>query len=322
MSDPQHPGQAPCSTPRCDNPTHDQAIACRSCVDAVRADLRELPGLLAELEITLTRQDATGGEHVPEPPEEWREGDGPPAATTALLFRPMASDVGRYVHEVLAHWTDHLLGALRITPEQAFDVRPPFRAPGPTAWTVEYAAWLERHPDGIATDPDAGALVENIRAAVEDVRRVVFPRQLNYVGPCVPECGEQLYAPAGAEHVRCRACRRRWVIADRVVELREYANGVMLNAEQMAKVLPRIAADIPIRPLNADQIRGFGRRGRLEKFPPHRTPRYKLGEVIALMHALLKEEVARQERLAARASATTHDRVAAAQRKFLATLLT
>lgn len=309
------PAQAPCATPRCDNPTHDQRVVCTSCVANLRGDLRELPDLLADLEVTLTRQDATGAEHIPDPVEAPRAGDGPGCAATALAFRPMASDVGRYLHATLEHWTRHLLDALGLDEADAIGARPQHLTGAPSWWTLELAAWLDRHPTSLATDPEAGALVENIRFAVEDVRRVVFPRLLAYVGPCTDECGAHLYAPHGAEHVRCRVCRRRWVIADRVAELRERADGVMLPAEQMARLLPRIAADIPIDPLTADQIRGFGRRGRLEKFPPYKAPRYKLGEVTGLMQTLLEEKLARQERLNRRHAATTHDRVLQAHQR-------
>jgi hypothetical protein len=335
----ERPATPCCAVPRCDHPSPN-GLVCASCVANLRADLRELigtrtppatwlataeqqaeasrgRGLLEELQLTLTRQDVSGGEHVPEPPEEARTGDGPPAAVTALLFRPMASDVGRYMHEVLENWTRHLLDALHIHDVDAFGRPAPIASSGPSAWTVEYAAWLERHPDGIASNPEAGALVENIRFAVEDVRRVVFPRQLRYCGPC--ECDEQLYAPVGKTTVRCRSCRRRWVIADRMAALREQAKGLFLTAEDMSRALPRVASDIAIRPLTASQIRGFAHRGRLTQYPAAERggdPRYKVGEVIALMEHLALEEQARQARRARATSTTTRDRVLAAHQRF------
>ena len=313
-----------CGVPRCDNPTHNQHIACTNCVDGLRRDLRQIPDLLAELEVTLTRQDVTGGEHIPEPPEEARTKDGPPAASTALLFRPIASDVGEYLHDALATWTRHLLEAMRLG--EAAAIRPTRTRDDRTR---ELAAWLERHPDAIATDPEAGALVENIRWAIEDVRRVIFPLQLAYYGPCDDDCGDQLYGPAGADHVRCRSCRRRWIVADRIPLLRERAQGMFLSAEDMSRALPRLAADISIPPLTASQIRGFGHRGRLTQYRPDpRTwsvsadgepipppPRYKVAEVVALMEQLALEEQARQERRALADSAKSRDRIAAAHQR-------
>lgn len=311
------PAATVCAVPRCDRPTHNQYVVCTACLAGLRADLRELPELLPELEVTLTRQNASGAEAVPEPPEEARTKDGPPAATTVLMFRPLASDVGRHLHESLDVWARHLLEALDIDPIDALGPRPEHRTTSPGPWTLELAAWLERHPDGIATNPDAGALVENLRYAIEDVRRIVFPRQLAYCGPCEEKCGEQLYAPHGAEHVRCRVCRRRWVIADRLAELSERAHGMLLSAEEMARALPRIAANIAIPPLTAAQIRGFAFRGRLARHPyPRGETRYKVGEVIALMHLLLAEEQDRQARRARQASAATRDRMQMAHERF------
>jgi hypothetical protein len=321
----QPPAARVCTVPRCDHPTgHNTTLVCRSCVDGLRADLRELPELLPDLEVTLTRQDVTGGEAIPEPPEEARTKDGERAATTVLMFRPMASDVGQYLREALEHWTRHMLDALQLTEHDAI---------APTrdrdARTLELAAWLARHPDGIACDPDGGALVENLRYAIEDVRRVIFPRQLHYVGPCDPECGEQLYAEQGATAVRCKGCRRRWVIAERMVQLREQAEGRFLSAEDMSRALPRLAAGIGMKPLTASQIRGFGARGRLQQYRPDPTtwtvdeqgapvpppPRYKVAEVIDLMHALIAEEDARNARHARATSASTRDKVAQAHQR-------
>lgn len=340
MSAPAAPTAPLCAVPRCHRPV--EHIVCWGCLDGLRRDLRDLPELLADLEVTLTRQDVSGGEAIPEPPEEARTKDGPPAAASVLPFRPMASDVGRYLHATLDHWTAHLLAALGITEADAFGGPahpiPAQRTVGelaarrwvaraPSARTLELAAWIERHPHTIATDPEAGALVENVRWAVEDARRVVFPRQLVFVGPC--ECGAGLFAPAGADSVRCRECDRGWKVDEVTRWYREQAEGVLLSAEDMSRALPRLAADITIKPLTSSQIRGFGRRGRLAEYRPDpRTwsvgedgrpvpppPRYKVADVIALMRVLLEEEQAREARRARVQSASAAGRVAAAHQR-------
>jgi hypothetical protein len=335
------PGAPPCAVTRCSNPTHNQQIVCWGCLDALRRDLRDLNDLLPELEVTLTRQDRAGDQGgIPEPvDDEPHTQDSAPGAVTVLPFRPHASDIGRLLHALLDHWTHHLLEALNLTEAEALgwvtrmpgqrttgDLAPNrWVARPPSARTLELAAWLERHPDSIATNPDAGPLVEGLRWAVEDVRRVIWPRQLVYCGPCNCPSG-QLYAPAGATSVSCRDCGNRWAVDECVRYFRQQAEGVRLSAEDMSRALPRLAADIAIPPLTASQIRGFGHRGRLlEHRPDPRTwtvdehgtpvpppPRYKVGEVIALMHTLLEEEQARQERRARAASATTRTRVVAA----------
>lgn len=321
------PAAPMCAVPRCNRPT--ETVVCWGCLDGLRRDLREVPELLPELEVTLTRQDVTGGEAIPEPPEEARTKDGPAAATTTLPFRPMASDTGRYLHTVLEHWTQHLLDTLGVPPGEVLTA-PPATAPGPR--TVELAAWLERHPDTIATDAEGGALVENVRWSIEDVRRIVWPRQMVFCGPC--ECGAALYAPAGAVSVRCRECDRGWKVDELTRYFRAQAEGMLLSAEDMSRALPRLAADISIRPLTSSQIRGFGRRGRLaEHRPDPRTwttdgdgqpvpppPRYKVSEVIALMQTLLAEETTRQARRNRAQSATARDRVAAAHLRLLEAL--
>lgn len=345
------PGTSVCTVPRCDHPTHDQHTVCGSCLTGMRRDLRELPELLPDLDLTLTRQNVSGVAGTPEPPEEARTKDGPSCATTVLPFRPMASDVGRYLHATLDHWTAQLLAVLGLTAAEVFEHRPPeapygpLRPPipaqrttgrlAPVRWapraparhTLELAAWLDRHPDTIATHPEAGALVENVRWAVEDVRRVIFPRQMQFVGPCVPECGAALYAPVGVKIVRCRECDRGWRVDELTSWYQAQAEGMLLPAEDMSRALPRLAANIEHPPLTASQIRGYGRRGRLAEYRPDpRTwsvgpggepvpppARYKVGDVITLMKLLMREEEARQERRAAATSSATRARIAASR---------
>lgn len=317
--------QAPvCATPRCARPAV-QLLVCWACLDELRADLRAIPELLPELEVTLTRQDVSGGEHMPEPPEEARTKDGPPAATTVMPFRGRPSEVGRYLHEVLETWTRHLLAALCISESDAGLRHPRSNRPGPR--TLELAAWLERHPDTIGTNPDAGALVDNIRWTVEDVRRVIWPIQLSFYGLC--SCGCALYAARDTKSVRCRDCDRGWRVDELTRWWRGQAEGALLSAEDMSRALPRLAADISIPPLTASQIRGYGARGRLAQHRPDpRTwtvgpdgepvpppPRYKVAEVIELMQQLWAEEQTRQERRNRSQSASVQARVLAAHQR-------
>jgi hypothetical protein len=411
VSPPERPATPTCAARKCSRPSPDSVI-CGSCLGKFRGELREIPALLVQLEVTFTRQDVHGRDPMVLPPEPAQTKDGPPAATTALQYRPHASDAGRWLHATLDAWTRHLLAALDLTWADAFppsrwrNERPPWapfgplRPPGssltgplrpagtaplvpvqglaaqpwveraPGVQTVQLARWLDRHPSAVQADPDAGAIVDAVAWATESVRRVVFPRQTHYVGPCEcspcgcedPKCREpvhgpavDLYAPAGARRISCSNCGRDYVVTERVAWLREQAEDRLLTAEDMSRALPRLVADIAHRPLTASMIRGYGRRGRIMEYRPDPrewtvemrpmldpdtgdelvaadggpvmvptpippAPWYRVGEVVALMRVLLAEHDEREAARTRKGNASTSEKVAAAQRRFLAAL--
>lgn len=150
--------------------------------------LRDLPWLIAELEVVTTRQSRYGSRSER------------PSADTPVVFNPASSKLAFEMRDVLWSWVQ-LVGEVRQIP-----------LPHPsTRGAVDSAVWLREHVMDLAQVEPARDAYEEVRDLHRRGYRMVDrPEEQEFVGPCqsdVPgvEC-DGVYARRGADTKNCAAC--------------------------------------------------------------------------------------------------------------------
>lgn len=260
-----------------------ETVLCPGCLDALRAELRQVPWLVRQLTITLTRQSRAG------------DRNGPRASERPLVFDLNASIDLETLRDGLGHW------ATQIAQRRGVTVDSPHTPDG-------YARWLLRWTSEIAGHPDAAELADDITAMTKAARRTIDRApDLRYLGPC-DTCGHDLYAPVHAEHVDCHGevrilddttgeelppapCDASYEIASRRIWLLEQAVDQLRTANQLAYELPWIAGVT----ITAARIGMWAKRGKVTVYLPHpkderQAQRFRVGEIIEHARAMAVEQ--------------------------------
>jgi hypothetical protein len=267
---------------------------CAGCLDALKAELRALlphwdtrrgrrelvPGLIAELDVTLTRQARIG------------ERNGPRSTETPLPYHAGASVDLETIRTTLWMWAE----ALAKTGAR-LDV-----GPDPT----ELSKWFLRNPDSIARHEDVKELVDQVHSMTLAARRTIdLAPERRFVGPCDGHraivdntigCGKDLYASINAFTVTCHTdgCGAEYQIETRRAWLLEHAVDQLRTAAELSRELPWIAPWIatvtPRTRRNDDDalrklINQWASRGQITRYLPHprdtrNAPRFRVGEII------------------------------------------
>lgn len=169
--------------PQCPVCSADQpdALMCGSCTNKLRTQLVELPGLLRELHITVTRQSrinpGTGG--------------GGKGRERPLPFNAGASDTSDLARMTL------LANVRELDFGDAGDL-----ADDPAVWALWLAARIER----IRGHAAAAEIADEIDYVTRSIRRAIDrPADQEFVGKCVV-CEADLYANHGSVEGACRKC--------------------------------------------------------------------------------------------------------------------
>lgn len=194
-----------CASPSCGYPTQPETFVCKICVQQLSRDLGDVPALIDDLHITLTRQDVLGGS------------SGRRAAETSLPWKDAASEALYILINTVMSWTREL--------------QDPDSAPFPDA-PIAGARWLLLNVRHAATHPDAGALVDEIASAVGKAYDVIDrPPDLLLAGQCGNQgCIEYLYAKPDARTTKCRTCEKVHEVEERRAWMMEYASDLNLPA--------------------------------------------------------------------------------------------
>lgn len=258
-----------CLAPRCDLPAHNGYL-CGNCRTLLRKDLKNIPGLLVDLQVTIARLDRVNAEQ----PGVRASGEAP----LPLRIGPM--EARRDLAETLRIWVWHTAARVGVNVT--------------TAWFEprNLAGWLAMRIADVDSDPLAGALSDEIGCAVvRGWRTVDRPLQRRYAGPC-DTCEMDLYAQPNADEITCD-CGATYRIEARRDWLLDQAEDHLLTATEMSRALPGL---LPLDPqgrqviLTAAMIRGWAHRGRLTQHPPHPSqplaPTYRVGDVLDLVDTL------------------------------------
>jgi hypothetical protein len=232
------------------------------------------PGLLADLEDSITRQAVHGN------------GSG----TTGRLsekpvpFHEAASDLAHSARNTLTTWARVVL-----------DQHPHLQLGDIT--TAGIAAWLSRLPTILAMLPGAGQMVDEVTRLADQVRRMVdrSPDRV-YLGICSAvdeetgaECPEDVYALPTQATVRCRACGTEHDIEYRRNVLLTAVDDQLLTAIELSRALPGLLGE----DLSVNTVRSWANRKMLAAKAHDATGRalYRVGDVITLRSRLADTRV-------------------------------
>lgn len=212
-------------TASCGASTDSELHLCRAHTDLLSDILSGVPDLVADLEVTVTRQNRTVSER-----------HGARSSTTPLPWNEHAAHAGAELAATLNRISITVAGSDaderdRLTAVAAYD-------------TANLARWLRRNLALIRRAPEAGTMLAEIDDAVRLARRAVDrPPERSPLGRCGAEideagteCREYLYARPGASRVFCRcgsahdvAARRDWML--------RHCRGLRGTAPQLASWL-------------------------------------------------------------------------------------
>lgn len=260
-----------CAVSICGNPTHD-AVVCTTCSRALFTDLVAVPWLLDQLAITLARLDRVAGQV------------GAAPAGTPLPLRWSASQAGVTLTLTLAPWA----ARVAVQRDVVFDVQPA---------SLALSRWLAGHIVSVRQCQDAGELVDEVRYAIDQVRRAIDrPADLFYGGPCETckhdlYCGADQHGRPAVSVIRCNDCGATYDTTERRAWLLKAAYDHIATATEIAQAVPSLYGQrIPV-----DTIRAWIGRGRLlprawlhrglvytHRQADHDRPLCRIGDVIDL----------------------------------------
>ncbi len=274
-------------------------VLCPGCVGALSAELRQVPWLVHQLDITLTRQARVG------------ERNGPRSSERPLPFDLNASIDLEAMRDTLQYWVGEVAERRGIVT--------PFED------AVTLARWMQMWPSELAALPDAGDMLDQILSVTASARRTIDRRpEMKFVGPCdghgathwlaksdpavdpssaqyagsaFKGCGEEMYAHLHARSIMCRTteCGAVYNVEDRRAWLLEAASDQLRTAKQLSDELPWIAGvTITSKLIGMWAARGTTALGKLHVYLPHpRDPRaaqrFRVGEVIDYARAMQLE---------------------------------
>lgn len=269
----------------CDRPT--DATLCHPCTSKLAAALRDLPGWLAELRTTITRQAKTSG---PDGGKATKKFEQP------LPYHPAAAELLDQARRGIGSWVAALSTGRNL--------------PAPAGGTRTRLRWLAQHVDDLRHIPEAAAILTAAQTLRDDCRRMVDNLGKRWAGPCTArvvkrqleihvdgetitaavgpelseprECGADLRTRPGAKTITCPDCgamydpieRAQWIIgksADHHAGTRFIANALT-------------DAGWPVR---ENTIAQWARRGKLYAWRDDEQgrPLYRVGDVLDLVKA-------------------------------------
>lgn len=241
--------RTPCPVETCDRPMPGSRVICGACEADIARALNAVPGLTADLDVTLARQTSrtTAGR----------------SAVVPLPFDPRASEAAWVLRSTLAGWV-----------RQLQEHRP---EPWPADTPQDMAAWLSARLQRLVRHPAApeahGEITEAVRAAQRVVDR---PQERRFAGYC--DCGAALYARPGAATVRCRDCDAApYDVDERRQAMLAAVADQLMPAHQAAAALSGLVA-----PLSADLVRKWAERGQIDARGRDLAgrPLYRLSDVL------------------------------------------
>ena len=188
----------------CSAPTGDNEYLCRTHTFKLEADLRELPNLWTDLDVTRTRMDkltlSSGSPSGAERPLYWNENAAAVAGDLQITVNAWALDV--------AHIAEDERDRLADIPQHN---------------VPDLARWLVRNMHTLRRNPDAGMAHDELTDAIHQGWRIIDRPETKTrfeVGPCpeaLPdgECGGKVWAfiPTNEDKVsymRCLDCGADW----------------------------------------------------------------------------------------------------------------
>ena len=249
----------------CSSPSGDDGRLCRTHTDQLAADLAGVPDLVAELQVTLTRQDRVAAEK-----------HGGRSSTRPLPWNEHAAQRAFELGATLNAWA-------LDTSQLAEDERDPLAEQHHTD-TPAIARWLGRNLRTLRQHQDAGQAHDEITDAIHEARRAIDrPLERVFAGPCGVEgddgvaCREDLYAATGKTSAVCKACATRHDMAQR----REWMLGCIEDQIAYSGLLAGLVSNLGVQ-IGSSTIRRYASAGRIKVITvdsKHR-PLCRIGDVL------------------------------------------
>lgn len=249
-----------CAVDGCDHNAHERRI-CHTCAGQLTRDIAELPALLDDLAITLSRQARIGS----------RNGKAR-AAERPLPYDLRASEAGDVLRSTLVGWVRELYDGVELWPTDSLHAM---------------ALWLHVREPRLLNHPAAEEAVDEIGAATQ-LARCVTDRPLAkvYAGPCDADgCDGELYAKPFDADVACPECGITHAVDERREAMLAELDEMLFPLTQIAK-LANYFGGVDSR--RASKLLGIWEARR--RITPHSVDRegrglYPFGETLALLLA-------------------------------------
>jgi hypothetical protein len=246
----------------------DAGLLCSACCDRLERDLGDVPAIVAELDITLSRQARIGTASGP---------GGLARERTPINWS--SSDPRWVLGNVLGTWARDVSGETwRPTQAEAM-VR--------GGATRSAARFLLSEVPLIRRHPAVEELVDQVTDAIHLARRTVDrPADRQYLGTCRMEtpdeegrlvtCLEEVWARRGASEVRCESCGITHGVVERRAWLLDQSRDMLFTVKEAAQMMGDVGG---IRVTEAS-IRGYLHRGKIG----YRTgTMIRLGDLLAVV---------------------------------------
>lgn len=243
----------------CARPVADGAALCTTCATGLGDALREVPDLLDDLLVTLSRQDRMGAGGKAGSPDE----QPAPRLDASRTLDALVNEVTTWARELAERHHLEIPMPVRLGQDARLH-----SAAVAADWLADHVGLVRSHPAALeAHDGITGAI-----AAAR--RRVDRPVPLAYRGPC-GNCGAPLYATPGAAHVTCSECRETY--DDDVVRawLLEEAADQLVTTAELSAALTGLSGET----VKVGTIRSWRSRG---KIAPHAW--VHLGQMVTRPH--------------------------------------
>lgn len=245
----------------CGKPTGEAAYLCGDCKATLWRALGDIPALVDELDITLTKQ---------------RRFTSQTGAVRASSEPALPYDIG--ASNVLHELRNELVGLVRVCMDSHIESRD-YRDRLPDDTCEAMSRWLMWRIDGITAQPYAADTLRLVRIVDRAEHVILGPPPKTFAGPC-DDCGRDLYAQKGKPVVTCHACglhydietRRRWLLS--VVDDR------LATATEIARALTSLEL-----PVTAERIRQWKHRDRIDVRAHDKLdrPLFRVGDVVDLL---------------------------------------
>ncbi len=248
-----------------------EGLLCHEDTSRLERELGDVAGIVAELDVTLSKQARIGNAGP----------SGLARERTPINVGAMA--VADELQNTLTTWARDVCGERTL-----------LGPPGVYSLTVACAWYLLRHIDAIRRHPAVAELVDEVTDAIAQARRAVDrPADRQYLGQCLVEtpddqgrgvtCLAELYAKKGAAETTCRTCGITHDVAERRIWLMEKASDMLVTAKEASSYLGEVGGIT----VTQASIRGLLHRGvRLQYHAPVDAKRFRLGD---LLQALVDE---------------------------------
>lgn len=248
----------------CGSPTGDAAQLCRTHTDDLAQRLATVEALVAELDVTITRQARTTSlteGRSPETPLMWNENASARAFELNTTLNAWALDTSRVGEDerdqlIHVHHSD----------------------------TASVAAWLLRNLPTLRRHPEAGTAHDELTNAIREAHRAIDrPQEPVPFGECGAThhdvvCQATLYGHLDRPTVACRDCGTTHRTTDRLEWMLEHLRGMLATIPELVGIA-RLAG----KRTSEDKLRLMAGRGRFVEVgqaKPGQLATYRVADVL------------------------------------------